>query len=84
MRVHVSCPVCRESLEYTHASEDAYGSVALDDWAIAEITVQDGDGSVRDHMNGHIADGSFHKALERLYQGEVARADWYFKSKEQA
>jgi hypothetical protein len=84
MRVHVSCPVCRESLEYTHTTEDAYGSVALDDWAIAEITVQDGDGSVREHMNAHIADGSAEKALAHLYQAQKERADYYLKAKEQS
>jgi hypothetical protein len=84
MRVHVVCPVCHESLEYEHVSTtgDAYGTIAIDDWAIAELTIQDGDGSVREHMNSHTKDGSFEKAYTLRLKGEVARAEFYFKSRE--
>lgn len=65
MRVHAHCRVCGESIEYTHTTDDAYGVLSLDDWAIVGITVQDGDGSVREHMNAHYQDGSFQAVMAK-------------------
>lgn len=63
--VKVACPVCGARLEYEHAEAEAWGVVALTDQGCVEVTAHDKAGVIREHMQGHHADGSWANSVRQ-------------------
>lgn len=74
VKVTVSCPICRQSISYEHKEEGAWGTIALRDFAIVELTAHDG-GLVREHMMTHYQDGTWATAVREHAAATTAFMD---------